>query len=101
MPVLIWSDLSDVYTNRGELKVTSRISTFEFCSGGNRVAKGSAEMTENNPKDMVQYCYNPTTKEIVEGMYPPNEQFIPIIGYFKKATDPVELKKIFQEIASR
>lgn len=58
-------------------------------------------MTENNPKDMVQYCYNPTTKEIVEAMYPPNEQFIQIIGYFKKGTDPVELRRIFEEIASR
>lgn len=52
-------------------------------------------------KNMVQYCYNPTTKEIVEGMCPPNEQFIPIIGYFKKETDSEELQRIFEEIASR
>lgn len=46
-------------------------------------------------KDMVQFCYNPTTKEIVEGQIPPSEHFIPIIGYFDKNSDPNELRCIF------
>lgn len=55
----------------------------------------------DSSKDMVQYCYNPTTKEIVEAMNPPNEHFIPIIGYFEKGSDPTELRKRIEECALR
>ena len=50
-------------------------------------------------KSNAQYCYNPKTKEIIEGTIPP-EGFIPIIGYFPRDQDPVELRKIIEEIAS-
>lgn len=56
----------------------------------------------NDMVDMVQYCYNPKTKEIVEGKLPPNKDFVPIIGYFPRtATNPLELQKMIEEIASR
>lgn len=52
-------------------------------------------------KDLVEYCYNPKTKEIVEGEIPPSDQFIPIIGYFKRSLDPTELQKTIEEIVSK
>lgn len=52
-------------------------------------------------KEMVQYCYNPITKEIVEGQIPPSKDFIPIIGYFDKKSVLSELIEIFDEIVAR
>lgn len=52
-------------------------------------------------QDMVQYCYNPQTKEIVEGDIPPSVHFIPIIGYFERGTDPLVLQKQIEEIAKQ
>lgn len=51
-------------------------------------------------EEVVEYCFNPKTQELVEGKVPPNDDFIPIIGYFKRGTDPVELKKKIAEIAA-
>lgn len=50
-------------------------------------------------EEMAQYCYNPVTKEIVEGRVGPSVDFVPIIGYFPRNLDPVELQKQIEEIA--
>lgn len=52
-------------------------------------------------EDTVQYCYNLKTKEIVEGTIPPSEDFVPIIGYFKRNTDPIELRMVIESIVNR
>lgn len=51
-------------------------------------------------KDLVQYCYNRQTRQVIEGVVPPNENFIPIIGFFERGIDPVKLQKQIEEIAA-
>lgn len=50
-------------------------------------------------EDMAQYCFNPKTKEIVEGRVGPTVDFIPIVGYFPRNMDPEQLRKEIEEIA--
>lgn len=63
-------------------------------------ARTTASHIIMSDKDKVQYCFNPATKEVVEGANPPSCNFIPIVGYFPRTLVNEDLQRKIEEIAS-